>query len=222
MLLIVLKQNGLAARGAAEFLGLSAATISYWRAAREGKVRGAGVPTDEHLAKLVTLLRYQFEQNHNAIHTLLHEPDVREIEKILLLKSMLPQVNQSVRHFNADMRQWKNFAQSIRNLVEKHGSKNVDATLITIPGDEGAAGSEWFAPAPGIDHGLPLGLMMMNSEEFLRRFDGAEAESEKLKETLSDFFKEKWRRMIAAANRRTKVARRLAPRKSLSGEREDA
>lgn len=203
MLLVVLKQNGLAARSAAEFLGLSPATMSCWAAMREGQERAVGVPTDEHLAKLVALLRYQVEQNLYAISSLIHSSDVREIEKILLLKAVLPSASKSIEHLGEDLDQWTSFADHIRKLVAEFGSDAITASLMTAPSETG----EWPSSTQLDATGLPLGQMMMDSRDFLRRFDSAETENEHFKRVLAEHFKKKWAALTGKRGRRTAAKR---------------
>lgn len=199
MLLVVLKQNGLAARSAAEFLGLSAATLSCWAAMREGKGRAVGVPTDEHLGKLVALLRYQVEQNLNAVSTLIHAAEVREIEKILLLKALLPNATKSIEHLREDLDRWTAFAKHIRQLVDEYGSEAISASLMTAPDDTG----EWPSSTGPDAAGLPLGLMMMESQGFLRRFDAADTENESFRHSLKEHFSKKWVSLIEKQRKHT-------------------
>ena len=117
-LLVALKQNGLPINLAAEYMELSPTTLSNWMKAREAKDKRLGLPTDEHLQKLVVLLCYQLQQNMGVIHDFLNEEYVRPWEQILLLEGMLPTAEDFVSRWRADSEGWDAYIDDIKRLAE--------------------------------------------------------------------------------------------------------
>jgi hypothetical protein len=128
-LLHALKQSGCSQRFVAAYLRVSHGALSHWKAAREDKTRRVGVPTDEQLTRLVGLLRYQLKQNLDIALTCIEEDLGRRRERILLLQSLGPVLEQSEAARRGMLQRWAHLAEHAREFIEKVGWEDARTLL---------------------------------------------------------------------------------------------
>ena len=84
----------------AEYLGVSPTTISHWRGQDKKTDRKTAVPSDDHLIKLLGILKYQVDQNTNF---LMHMMDIGLLDRktsILVSRAIGPKLKSTAEYFS--------------------------------------------------------------------------------------------------------------------------
>lgn len=201
MLLTLLKQNGCSAREAATYVGVSPTTMSHWHGVASAQGKSVGVPSDEHLQKLVGLLMARLQHNQKAIIHFISDKHLHLREQALIVKFAIPMLQQTL----GELQQAQSRFDRLRSLlVRVRKQLGPDHEQIFGPVHL-SFGSAWLTKEEPSVEEPPIEAININ--EALSALDISEDEAERLRAdyaALAQRLQEQIRAMVLRRAKRKK------------------
>lgn len=193
MLLTLLKLHGGSARFAATYLGVSPTTVSNWLNVKETESRGQGVPSDEHLRKLVALLVWQIRQGLGALQFLMGNQQFRMREQILLTRALTNNYSQAEAHLRGQCKHWDSLLADMRSMSEKYGPGVLDITFAPMQAQWGSGDSLQDSVETA---------QTVSAEQFFKELEISDEEIRANDKDLQSFFAERNRQVLERLRQR--------------------
>lgn len=198
LLLAVLKQNGAAYRFIAQYLKVNPTVLAHWKAIGQDEKRKIGPPTDEQLARLVGLLRFQIEQNMHAMVSFLYEENIRSRERVLALYALEPIMARAHEGVREKKEEWDQLAEEARAAIDKLGPEKARSFL--FPAIQSFYGTNPMNP--GED------TFYSDTDDALQALKVEAGEVETIKRNMQEYLRERSRKLLRKSARPDRKVKR--------------
>jgi hypothetical protein len=185
-LLFALRVCGCSQRLVAAYLKVSHSTLSHWKGASEDKTRKVGVPSEEQLAKLVGLLRYQLIEDLGHAFGGYDDCGGTRREGALLLHALGSVLREATEYYELRKRRQEELVTRTREFIAAIGLDEAKRTLSPVwfsrwGDDPEPTEAEWKEAFAKSD---------VEAEEALAAFEVTEADMDRARNDLDVWVKE--------------------------------